>query len=498
MTEATQQAPEAVNSLTESGGGFTGAKGWTAAIIASFLGMILVQEYVAISYTTVSIALPDITKHFATTQGGWLLTGYILTGAVMSPLLGRMADIYGKRRILLIVLGGAGLGGVIAALAPNMGILILGRCLEGLSIAGLFLSYSLMRDIFPKRILPLAISLCVTGSGIFGAFIPLLVGALLGKFGFRGLFWVDVIVIGLLFLVVRVTTPETPLRKHATLDVLGGLLLGGGTALVLIAISQGQTWGWGSAGVVGFIIGGMVVLAAFYVWTRSHRDPVVDLRMFTRRPIAMAAVTSALAYGAFTLSSALYPLISLSPTGHGYGLGMTPTSYAAVATPLSLAVTLGGFLVGRHVARIGGRRLMIIGCGLLVVAGLLLTFFNDTYLELLISSIIAGLGTGMTTAAVPNLVVDYAPTDDQGSIAGNVQIATSAFSSIAPVAMFAILASTATVTPKAVVYAESGFQGVSILMAAFASIALILLFTVFSARSLNTVRVEPSQVTVNP
>ncbi|GAA4545214.1 MFS transporter [Pseudonocardia xishanensis] len=407
-----------------------------------------------------------------------------------------MADIYGKRLILLLVLGLAGAGGVVAALAPSMGVLIAGRCLEGLSIAGMFLSYSLMRDIFPKRILPLAISLCVTGTGIFGAFIPLLVGVLLERFGFRGLFWVDVAVIVLLFVVILLSTPESPLRKPATLDVLGGFLLGGGIALILIGISQGQAWGWRSVGVIGFVIAGLLVLGAFYLWSRRHRDPVVDLVVFTRRPILMVAVTSALAYAAFTLSSALYPLLSLAPPGNGYGLGLTPTAYAVIATPLSLAVVVGGFLVGKLVGRLGGRRWMIIGCVLLLVSGLLLTVFNDTVVQLLISSLIAGAGTGMTMAAVPNLVVEYAPADDQGSIAGSVQVATSAFSSIAPVIMFAFLASGATMTAAGPLYAETGYQSTALLMAGFAALALLLLFTVFAPRYISRSLKATESVTV--
>lgn len=484
MTEASPQVPKATPPTTESGGGFNTSIGWTATIVLSFVGMLLVQEYVALSYTTVSIALPSITAQFASAQGGWLLTGFILTGAVMSPLLGRMADIYGKRRILLLVLGVAGFGAIMAALAPTMGVLIAGRCVEGLSVAGMFLSYSLMRDIFPRRILPLAVSLSVTGTGIFGVFLPLLVGVLLEKVGFRGLFWVDVAIIAVLFVLIRATTPETPLRKPATLDVLGGLLLGGGIALVLVGISQGQAWGWTSVGVIAFVVAGLLVLAAFVAWVRRHRDPVVDLRMFARRPILMAAVLAALAYASNTLASAALPLISMTPPGNGYGLGLSPTTYAAVATPFFLSITIGGFFVGRYVARSGGRRWMIIGGTSFTVSGIALVFFHNTIPQMLVVAVLAGIGAGTSMAAIPNLVVGYAPAEEQGSIAGNVQIAMSSFASIAPVAMFAILAGSATMTARGPVYAERGYQDVALLMAALSALSLLLLFTVFSTSKL--------------
>lgn len=482
--------PLAARATSESGGG------WTAVIVVSFVAMVLVQEYVALSFTMVSMALPSISAEFVTMQGGWLLTGFLLSGAVLSPLFGKMADLYGKRRILLLVLAITGLGGVIAATAPSLSLLIVGRCLEGASVAGLFLSYSLMRDVYSPKILPLAVSLCTTGIGVFAVGVPFLVGWLLEEFGFRGLFWFDVVVIVVLLGLIRVSTPETPIRKPATLDILGGLLLGAGIACILVAVSMGGNWGWASANVVGFVIAGVVMLAAFRLRSKRVSEPVVDLALFASRPILMTATAGALIYGAFTIYGSMFPMLAMTPRGAGgdYGLGMSPTAYATVAAPGALALVLGGVVVGKLIRRVGGRRCILAGCLLIIFGGLSIAFFNDTYSQFVIAAVLFGLGTGLTLAAVPNLVIENTPAEDQGSISANVQVALAILSSTAPVVMFAVLTAHAVVTPAGVVYAEAGFRNSSLLAVGLALFAFVLMVTVFRP-SLRTAPVTAAQQT---
>lgn len=106
------------------------------------------------------------------------------------------------------------------------------------------------------------------------------------------------------------------------------------------------------------------MLAAFVLWSHKRRDPIVDLSIFTVRPMLMIAVVGGLAFGAFTLVSSMLPMLSMAEPGDGFGLGMSATGYSAVATPMFLCVTVGGFFVGKTVARIGGRRCMALDCSL--------------------------------------------------------------------------------------------------------------------------------------
>lgn len=470
---------------------FTQSGGWTAPVMFSLVAMVLVQEYVALSVSMVSMAMPSITAQFATSQGGWLITGFLLTGAVTSPLCGKMADLYGKRRILVLVLVVAAIGGIISATAPVMSLLILGRCIEGVAVAGLFLSYSLMRDVYPPRLLPLAASLCATGIGVFGIGVPFLVGWLLENIGFRGLFWFDAGVLVAICLVILATTPETSLRTPAKLDLAGGLLLGGGIAAVLVAVSMGGSWGWTSIGVCLCVVAGAAALTAFWFHSRRIADPVVDLRLLSARPILMTTVTGALSYAAFTVYGVAFPMMAMASEESGYGLGMTPTQYALLGAPGSLAIVAGGFVVGKVIRRAGGRICLLTGCTLLTVGGLSIAFLNDSYGQYLIAVLLIGLGTGLTLASVPNLVIENAPAENQGSISANVQVALSALSSTAPVVLFAVLVASATVTAEGISYSAEGFRNGSLLIVGAAGLAVVLLLTVFSSNRLKRSVADP-------
>ncbi|MGW0176801.1 MFS transporter [Rhodococcus sp. NPDC003322] len=477
MTESARRGSKTW-SFAESGG-------WTAPVVISLVAMVLVQEYVALSVSMVSMAMPSITTYFATSQGGWLVTGFLLTGAVTSPLFGKMADLYGKRRILVLVLVVAAIGGVISATAPSISVLILGRCVEGVAVAGLFLSYSLMRDVYPRQILPLAASLCATGIGVFGIGVPFLVGWLLENIGFRGLFWFDAGVLVAICVIIVATTPETSLRTPAKLDLTGGLLLGGGIAAVLVAVSMGGSWGWTSVGVGLCVVAGATALTVFWFHARRIADPIVDLRLLSARPILMTTVVGALGYAAFTVYGVAFPMMAMaSREESGYGLGMTPTQYALLGAPGSLAIVVGGFVVGKVVGRAGGRICLLTGCTLLAAGGLSIAFLSDSYGQYLIAVLLIGFGTGLTLAAVPNLVIENAPAEDQGSISANVQVALSALSSAAPVVLFAVLAASATVTAEGISYSAVGFRNGSLLIFGAAGFAVVLLLTVFSSRRL--------------
>ncbi|MFC9978461.1 MFS transporter [Gordonia sp. NPDC127522] len=475
MPNQSVQSPGQSDTTTPNGG-------WTNAIVISFIAMILVQEFIALSYTTVAIATPEITVHFATTQAGWLLTGFLLVSAVVSPLFGKLADLHGKRRMLLIAMSIALVGAVVSVTAQNMAMLIIGRCLEGAVGVGLFLTYSLMRDVYPPKVLPLAASMSLTGSGIFGAFVPLMAGSLLDAYGFRGLFALDVVILAVLLVLVRLSTAESDVRKPATLDIVGSLMIGAGLAMILVAISKGADWGWASGRVIGLFVFGAVLAIGFVLRSRRVTEPLIDLRLFSRRPILMAAIAGALAYAGFTITSSIFPMIGQTPAGLGgdYGLGMTATKYAALATPYALSIVAGGIIVGKLVVHVGGRTLMVVGCLLVTLGGLSVSLFMVSYWQLAVGAVITGLGAGLVMGAVPNIVIAHTPAEDQGSISSGVTTVTSMMTATAPIVMFAILNANATEIPG--VYLKAGYSHAALLVAALGGAAFVLLLTVFAKR----------------
>jgi MFS family permease len=461
-------------------------QGWTLRWLLSLVSLVMVFEAVQIGYSMISLGLPSIVAYFQTDQGGWLLTSYLLAGAVGSALLGKLADLYGKRRILMLTLAISAVGAMICAVAPTFEIMIFGRVLQGIIVACLPLSYSLIRDVFPRRLAPFAVSISVTGMGALSIVTPILVGWLLTAYGFRGMFWFDVLWTAGFCLAIWATTPESPLRRRARVDILGALLLGGGVAALLLVISMGGRWGWTSATALLFGVVGVVLLVAYRFQARRASEPILNLELFRSKPIVLATVVAAVA-GISTIQTVIMPLLALTPreTGGTYGLGLTALEYAFIEAPRGLAAVLAGLVVGVVVSKFGTPRLaMIVGMAIWAAGFVFLAFRNDSVADLVVAAVLFGIGYGLLFASVPNLVIAATPPGDQGATAGAVQVCQTGFGSILPVVLFAILATQAVPRPGGgVVYLEAGFQYGLFLAAGIAVVGIVLALTVLRTRA---------------
>jgi MFS family permease len=472
--------PQAVN-----GSGPAAGQGWTARLVWSTIFLAMVLEALGLGATMIAIGLPTILKEFPTTQGGWLTTVYFLAGAVCAPLLGKAADLYGKRRVLLVTLLVSGAGAVLCALAPSFAVLVVGRSLQGTILATLSLIPSLIRDVYPPRAAAFAASLTITGMGAFSLFGPLLIGWLIATGGFRGMFWFDAAWTFALCLAIRLVTPESTLRRKARPDVLGGALLTAGVLAVLLYVSMGRTWGWASAAGLLLLLGGAVLLALFYLHARRAPEPIVKLSLFRRKPLVFVAIAGATGYAISASAFQVIPMLAMTPRSAGgtYGLGLSTVAYASIGTPQALATVASGLLLGFLVAR-GANPRLFLTLGLLAwaIGTTLLAFRNDTFADLLVGALVIGVGGGLTTAAVPNLVMRATPAGDQGSTAGTVQLTQTGFSSVLPVVMFAVLAPYATVAGGGVIYAEQGFRTWLLISTALAVVVLLIGVTVLRER----------------
>jgi MFS family permease len=267
-----------------------GEGGWTPRLVFSFLTMAAIVELVTINFSMIGTALPVIAAHFQTTQGAWLISAFLLAGAVLCPLFGKLADLYGKRRLLIIALAGGAIGAVLSAVAPTYGALIAGRVLQGMLLPSIFLTYSLMRDVYPPRILAMAASVSIAGVGLVYIPSPFLTGWLIDTWGFRSVFAFYIICSLALLVAVLITTDESPVRAASRLDILGALLLGGGLAGVLVGVSVGPAWGWATVETLAFLVVGCVLLAAWWLHALRTRDPLIDLRIFRRRAVSFTAL----------------------------------------------------------------------------------------------------------------------------------------------------------------------------------------------------------------
>lgn len=450
--------------------------GWTPRLVCSLVTIVLLLEMLAVSYMMISIALPEILVHYETTQGAWLLTAFLLVGAISCPLVGRLADRHGKRTVLLACTVAAALGSLLSALAATYPMLIAGRALTGLLTPCLFLSYSLIRDVYPKRTVPLAVSIATSGMGVITVLAPFLAGWLIDDFGFRSIFWFAVIGLTVLAVLITLTTRESAVRTDGRLDPIGASLLSAGLAGILVAISFGPHWGWTAPSTLGCLIGGGILLVCWFASARIVRNPLIDLRVLGRRSVALTTIGAGACYGAGVVFSLVLPLMCMTPAhlGLGYGFGVTAQGFAVFQAPFGAATLVGGIIVGVLARRVPLRRLMATGLAMEVVAALLSAAVHDQQALLIVFIGLFGLGQGLIYASIPNLVIAAVVPQLQATAASIVAVAQSLVSAIVPIIAFAILNShIAVITGGKTFYGDHGITIVFVLSAAVALIGAI-------------------------
>lgn len=470
VTAGTARPPTAGEGPTPHGG-------WTPRLVLSFASIVGVQELIAANFQMTSTARPEISAHYATHQSAWLLTAFLLVGAVLSPIAGKLADMYGKRLVLLLAVAGATLGALLTALAPTFGVVIAGRALQGLLVPCTFLGYSLMRDVYPSRILPMTVSLMTAGMGLINIPAPWITGWLMGNWGFHGVFWFFALVPAALLAPLALATDESPVRHRSRLDLLGALLLGAALACLLIGVSFGAEWGWGSARTLGVLVGGAVLAGVWVVSALRGRDPLIDIRFFRRRPMILTALTAGLASANTGVFNALLPTMCMTPLalGLGYGFGVDAKGYALFQVPVAAGAVAGGYLVGRAMRRTSPRNLMITGHALLVVGTAFTALRHDAQGPLTTWALIEGLGLGVSYAAAPNLVIGAVPPGLQASMSSMVQVFQSALAAVLPAVAFAVLNGHIAVAEGGYDFYSDGGMRAAFLIACGASVVALLL-----------------------
>ncbi|MFF2027104.1 MFS transporter [Streptomyces sp. NPDC058171] len=458
--------------LPPEGVGHRSTAGWIGVLVI----LVLLSEEVAYAFNLVTPALPNMAATFQTPHIAWVSTLFTLTGAISAPLVGKLADRDGKKKWLLITTGCMALGSLIVALAPTFSIVLIGRAVEGFGLAIVPIVYSLMRDIFPKRMLAVAVSLATAGIGVTTITGPIFAGLLIDNFGYRGVFFalaVFPLVIGALVLIV---VPESPIRVQTQIDWTGGLLLGAAIAVLLFGIGEGGTWGWTSWKT---LLCGALAIAAFVVWIQQAKrseHPLIDLSVLRGRPVVTTLITQFAGQAVIALQFVMLSFIVQTPIALGltYGLGETAGFMARITTPAGVASVLMGLLVGYLAERRGARLPNWIGFALMAAGSLFLAFSHKEFVPILLGYLIYAFGGGLISAAIPNLVIAATPVRLQAVTASTVNVVGSLGSAVAVQIGFAILAlNIATVIDGSPIYGGSGFTVVYFLAAALAVVGLI-------------------------
>ncbi|MCL8010966.1 MFS transporter [Streptomyces sp. AS02] len=366
---------------------------------------------VSLMQTLVIPIVPELPKLLdaSASDTAWAVTATLLAAAVATPVVGRLGDMYGKRRMLLASIALLVSGSVVCALADSLVPMIVGRTLQGLAAAVVPLGISILRDELPADRLAGSTALMSASLGVGGALGLPAAAFIADNWDWHLLFWTSAALGVLSFLLVLAVVPESKARTGGRFDLLGSLGLSAGLVTLLLAVSKGADWGWTSATTLGLGGAAVVILLAWGRWELKARQPLVDLRTTARPQVLFTNLASvALGFSMFAMSLVLPQLLQL-PAQTGYGLGRSMLTVGLVLAPQGL-VMMAMSAVSATVTKARGPKVTLMIGSLIVAAGygLNIVLMSEVWHLILVSCVI-GAGVGFTYGALPALIMGAVP-----------------------------------------------------------------------------------------
>jgi MFS family permease len=408
-------------------------------IVAVGLGALMA----ALTQTLVIPVLPVIARSIgaSTTQAQWLLTSTLLVAAVSVPIIGRFADMLGRRFMLLVCLAGLAVGSVVDALTSDTTLMIVGRAITGISAAAIPLGISLLASVLPTERKASATGLISAMLGVGGALGLPLAGLLADNVDYHVLYWIGavgaVVSLGLVMLLVG----EAKIGEQTSVDLPGILLLAAGLVCLVLPLSEGGTWGWGAPATVILLVAAVVLLVLLALVERRAATPLINMRALTNAPIAMTNVASVFVGFALFASFVGTSNYVQAPTVTGYGFGSSVLVAGLCLLPSGVLMLLLAPLTPRLSARWGAGRVLALA-GIIIAVGLVMRIILVHSLwQVIVGTAVIGAGTGIGYAMLPTLINSFTPAEDLAAANGINSLARSLGSTLASAVGGSILAS---------------------------------------------------------
>jgi EmrB/QacA subfamily drug resistance transporter len=379
----------------------------------------------ALLQSMVAPALPEMQRalHTSPTGVSWILTAYLLTASVATPIAGRLGDMFGKERVLVIVLAALTLGTVISAFSTSIGPMLVGRGIQGIGGAVFPLGIGIVRDEFPKARVATGIGLISATFAVGGGFGIVAAGPIVQHLDYHYLFWIPLVAVVLALVATWLFVPESPVRSPGRVNWLGASLLSGWLVAILLGFSQAPTWGWLSPKVIGLFAVGLVLLA---VWVRAESrssEPLVDMKMMVMRGVwTVNLATLLIGFGMYN-SFILIPQFVELPKSTGFGFGASVTGAGLFLLPTTVLMLISSPIAGRMAGRVGSRVPLILGAGFSAAAFALLAVAHSAPWEVYLAAAILGVGIGLAFASMANLIVEAVSSQMTGVATGMNTIA---------------------------------------------------------------------------
>lgn len=443
---------------------------WATTGILTLCGMI-----VSLQQTLVIPLLPDMPRILGVSpeDASWLVTATLLTGAVATPIVSRMADMYGKRRMLLVSLSVMTAGSLLAALGGGFLPLIAGRAMQGFGAALIPVGISIMRDELPAAKLPGAVSLMSATLGIGSALGLPLSGVLFAAFGWTSLFWSTALVGAVLIVALRLLIDESAERSPGRFDVVGALVLSIVLIGFMLALTKGASWGWGSTRVIALTALSGIALAAWIPLQLRSRTPMVNLRTAFRAPVLLTNVSSYFAGFAMFVNGLLTTQELQVPLDTGYGLALPVVTAGLAMVPGGLMMLLLSPVSGHMLRRWGGKPTLLVGSSVMGLTYLWRAFNSNGVLDVVLGNMFVSVGTAVAFAAMPTLVMASAPRSETAS-ANGLNSLVRALGTSSGSAVVALVFGSLTVSVGSAVFPSSQAVALTLWLGVGASLASVL------------------------
>ena len=384
-----------------------------AVLVLGIAAFALLQSLVIPVLTTVQHELH-------TTQGTvtWVLTAYLLSASIMTPILGRVGDMKGKERVFVASLVALAVGSLLAALAPSIEVMIVARVIQGAGGGMVPVAFGIIRDEFPSEKVTGAVGALAALTAIGAGLGIVLAGPIVKVLDYHWLFWLPMILTIVAAVAAVLFVPESPVRAPGRISWLPAVLLSAWLVALLVALSEAPAWGWGSGRVLGLLAAAVVLAAGWMIAELRATTPLIDMHMMRRTAVWTNNLVALLIGMGMYATFAFLPEFVQTPTAAGYGFGASITRSGLMLLPATITMFIVGMSVGRLARRLGGKVLVIAGCLIGSVAMAVLAFAHGHEWEIYLSTALMGIGFGLAFSAMAALVVAAVPTSQTGVASG--------------------------------------------------------------------------------
>jgi MFS family permease len=354
--------------------------------------------------------------------GEWILTITLLTGALATPMMGRLADGPRQRTVILVALSAVVVGCVVSAVSNGFTVLIIGRGLQGVGLGLLPVAMAIARrNLSPEAAGRTIATLSVTTAIGVGLGYPA-TGLIAQILDWRAAYWFGAISVTAALVLAAVVLPPRSAAPTRRFDVVGAGLLSLVVIGISVVLSEGGGWGWTSPRSLGVLVAAVVLLAVWIPFELRYAEPLVDLRQVRNRSVLTADMSG------FFISIAMYLLLPILvefvqiPRSAGYGFGASLVVSGLVLIPLSAGSFVASRLLVVYERRFGPRTMIPLGSVLFALAASFFAFEHSALWEAFVTAGICGLGVGFTTGAMPGFIVRTVAPDETGSATGFYQV----------------------------------------------------------------------------